>query len=115
MAHYAVLDENNVVIDIFYGIDETELIDGILPEEWYSNFKKQVCKRTSINTVRNEHKLGGVPFRKNYAYIGGVYDPGRDGFISPKPENWFHEATGKTYTYIFNEDVCDWDKIEVSE
>ncbi len=78
MAHYAFLNENNVVTNVIVGVDETELIDGLNPETWYSNFTRQVCKRTSYNAHLNG-------FRKNYAEIGGTYDTNFDAFISPRP------------------------------
>ena len=40
MAHYAFL-ENNIVTEVIAGIDETELIEGLLPEIWYGNFRNQ--------------------------------------------------------------------------
>jgi hypothetical protein len=49
MAHYAFLDENNVVTEVITGIDETELIEGLDTETWYGNFRGQTCKRTSYN------------------------------------------------------------------
>ena len=75
MAHYAFLDENNVVTEIIVGIDETELIEGLDPEIWYGNFRGQTCKRTSYN--------GKI--RKQYAGIGYTYDPLNDVFIAPQP------------------------------
>ncbi len=39
MAHYAFLDENNVVTEVIVGIDESELIEGLDPETWYGNFR----------------------------------------------------------------------------
>lgn len=75
MAHYAFLDENNVVVDVITGIDETELIDGVTPEEWYGDFRGQRCVRTSYN-----HNI-----RKQYAMIGGTYDEELDVFLAPKP------------------------------
>ena len=89
MAHYAFLDENNIVTEVITGLDETELIDGLDPETWYGNFRGQVCKRTSYN--RN--------IRKNYACIGMKYDSVRDAFIFAKPfESW-----------VLNEDTCLWE------
>jgi hypothetical protein len=88
MAHYAFLDENNIVNEVIVGIDETELIEGLDTETWYGNFRGQVCKRTSYN--------GKIRF--NYAGIGYTYDKVRDAFIAPEPEN----AIG------FNEDTCTW-------
>ena len=85
MAHYAFLDADNVVTEVITGINETELIEGLLPETWYGNFRGQVCKRTSYNNN----------IRKNYAGIGYTYDTARDAFIAPKPfASWvLDEAT----------------------
>ena len=76
MAHYAFLDENNIVTEVIYGIDETELIEGLDPETWYANFRGQACKRTSYN--------GNI--RYNFAGIGYSYDEAADAFIAPKPQ-----------------------------
>lgn len=76
MAHYAFLDDNNVVTEVIVGIDETELIEGKNPEEWYSEFRGQKCLRTSYN-----HTI-----RYNYAGVGYTYDPIDDAFISPMPD-----------------------------
>ena len=76
MAHYAFLDENNIVTEVIVGIDETELIDGLDTETWYGNFRGQTCKRTSYN--RN--------IRYNYAGVGYLYDPIDDAFIAPMPD-----------------------------
>lgn len=75
MAHYAFLDENNVVTEVITGKDETELLDGLSPEEWYGNYRGQTCVRTSYN--------GNI--RYNYAGIGYTYDPIDDAFIPPMP------------------------------
>lgn len=85
MAHYAFLDENNVVTEVIVGKDESELIDGLDPEIWYGNFRGQVCKRTSYNTMANTHLSGGTPYRKNFAGIGYTYDEEWDAFRPPKP------------------------------
>jgi hypothetical protein len=73
MAHYAFLDENNVVTEVITGIDETELIEGLDPETWYGNFRGQTCKRTSYNNN----------FRGVYAGIGFTYDAELDEFVAP--------------------------------
>ena len=88
MAHYAFLNEDNIVTEVIVGIDETELIEGLEPETWYANFRGQVCKRTSYN--------GNI--RKNYAGIGYTYDQVRDAFIPPQPfPSW-----------ILNTETCLW-------
>ncbi len=76
MAHYAFLNENNIVTEVITGIDETELIEGLDPETWYGNFRGQTCVRTSYN--------GKIRF--NYAGIGYTYDADADAFIAPRPE-----------------------------
>jgi len=88
MAHYAFLD-NNLVIEVIVGIDETELIEGKTPEEWYSEFRGLPCVRTSYN--------GKI--RKNYAGIGFTYDSVRDAFIAPKPFT----------SWLLNEESCLWE------
>ena len=75
MAHYAFLDENNIVTEVIVGKDETELLDGLTPEEWYGNYRGQTCVRTSYNGT----------IRYNYAGIGYSYDPIDDAFIPPIP------------------------------
>ena len=74
MAHYAFLDDNNMVTEVIVGIDETETIEGLDTETWYGNYKGKVCKRTSYNKK----------IRGNYAAIGYIYLPIEDLFISPK-------------------------------
>jgi hypothetical protein len=89
MAHYAFLDENNIVTEVITGVDENELIEGKTPEQWYSEFKGQRCKRTSYNTSGNQHSADGTSFRGNYAGIGDTYDEQFDAFIPPKPfDSW---------------------------
>jgi len=73
MAHYAFLDENNIVTEVIVGIDETQTIEGLDTETWYGNFRGQVCKRTSYN-----NNIRGI-----YAGIGFTYDPVLDVFIAP--------------------------------
>jgi hypothetical protein len=95
MAHYAFLDENNIVTEVITGKDETELIEGLDPETWYGNFRGQKCVRTSYH--------GNI--RKNYAGIGFIYDSTRDAFIQPKPV-----IEGKEFA--LNEDTCLWEEVK---
>jgi hypothetical protein len=88
MAHYAFIDENNLVTEVIVGIDETKKIEGLLPEIWYGNFRNQTCKRTSYNGT----------IRKNFAGIGYTYDATRDAFIAPEPEG----------NIGFDEETCKW-------
>ena len=75
MAHYAFLNDNNIVTEIITGINETELIEGLDPETWYGNFRGQKCVRTSFNSK----------IRFNFAGVGFTYDPIDDAFIAPMP------------------------------
>ncbi len=75
MAHYAFLDDSNIVTEVITGIDETQLIEGLDTETWYGNFRGQKCLRTSYNNR----------IRFNYAGVGYTYDPIDDAFIAPAP------------------------------
>lgn len=98
MAHYAFLDENNIVTEVIVGKNEGE--NGIDWEKYYGEFRGQTCKRTSYNTSGGVHSGGGVPFRLNYAGIGHIFREdinAPDGaFISPSPgdEYILDETTG---------------------
>jgi hypothetical protein len=115
MAHYAFLDNNNIVTEVIVGIDETETIEGLSPEVWYGNLRGQVCKRTSYNNN----------IRANYAGIGYKYDSDFDVFIAPKPyPSWKLNYTtfqweaptprpteeGKRYTW--DEATTSWVEVE---
>ena len=115
MAHYAFLNENNIVVEVITGIDETETIEGLAPEEWYGNFREMKCLRTSYNSN----------IRKNYAGIGFFYDEELDAFIPPKVfDSWIlnnetciweapvpYPSDG--FTYKWNEENLDWVIFEV--
>ena len=96
MAHYAFLDENNIITEVNVGKNENDINDW---ESHYSAFRGQPCKRTSYNTHGGVHSSGGTPFRKNFAGIGFTYDQTRDAFIPPKPFN----------SWTLNEDTCQWE------
>jgi hypothetical protein len=112
MAHYALLDESNIVVDVFVGKDETELVEGI--ESWEKHYEEfhpgLKCVRTSYNTFGNVHREGKDPFRKNYAIIGGTYSSELDAFIPVKPDNYTDE-NGVNYTFILNEETCLWEEV----
>lgn len=75
MAHYAFLDEHNIVTEVIVGIDETQTIEGLDTETWYGDFRGQRCVRTSFNGT----------IRYNFAGVGYTYDPIDDAFIAPVP------------------------------
>jgi hypothetical protein len=86
MAHYAFLDENNVVTEVIVGKDETDTTHDW--EQYYGAIRNQVCKRTSYNGN----------YRKNFAGIGCTYDAQRDAFIAAQPYP----------SWTLNEDTCLW-------
>ena len=103
MANYAIIDENNIVINVVTGIDETDTSQNW--EEFYGDFHANLlgqnvyCKRTSYNTQANKHIFDGIPFRKNYAGIGHTYDSELDAFIEQQPFD----------SLLLNEETCDWE------
>ena len=91
MAHFAQIDENNIVINVL--VIEQDMVDTGLfgePSKWI---------QTSYNTYGGIHTLGGTPLRKNYAGIGYTYDVSRDAFIPPKP----------FASWVLNETTANWD------
>lgn len=92
MAHFALLDENNYVLQVFAGRDQDDEIE-------LTNRTGHTYKKTSYNTFGGVHKLGGTPLRKNFAGIGYYYDSQKDAFIAPKPYP----------SWILNESTCLWD------
>jgi hypothetical protein len=112
MAHYAFLDENNIVTEVIPGRDEWEVVDGI--SDWeaaYGEVRGQVCKRTSYNNN----------IRGTYAGIGYSYNEEEDIFVAPQPyASWtrngsFWEAPVPMPTdgkmYVWNEETISWDEI----
>ena len=109
MAHYAFLDDSNIVTEVIVGIDETELIEGKSPEDWYGEFRGQKCVRTSYNSN----------IRYNYAGIGFTYDPIDDAFIPPMPYPSWNLNSHKRWEaplpypqddkkYYWNEEIGSW-------
>ena len=103
MAHFAQIDENNIVTQVIV-IAQEKIDTGHWgdPDNWI---------QTSYNTREGVHYApssagvpagiadGGIPLRKNYAGIGYTYDKDRDAFIPPKPYD----------SWVINEDKCIWE------
>lgn len=97
MAHFAEIDENNIV--------QRVLVVDDLHEHRGHDYLSQDCGlggtwlKTSYNTFGGKHRDGGTPFRKNFAGPGMIYDPVRDAFYAPQPfPSW-----------ILNEETCAWE------
>jgi hypothetical protein len=111
MAHYAFLDENNLVTEVIVGVDETETIEGLDPETWYGNLRGQVCKRTSYNSN----------IRGKYAGVGDFFNFDENIFVAPQPfASWVRNGSfwnapvamptdGKIYTW--NETEGAWNEL----
>jgi hypothetical protein len=94
MAHWAEIDENNIVLRVTVG-DNNDPDEGY---QWLIDNLGGTWLKTSYNTQGGVHTLGGTSLRKNYAGIGYSYDELRDAFIPPKPFN----------SWILNEETCQW-------
>jgi hypothetical protein len=98
MAHWAQVDENNIVIRVTVGDNNDPAGDE--GYQWLIDNLGGTWIKTSYNTRSGVHLDGGTPFRKNYAGIGMQYDSTRDAFITRKPENG---------DFVLNEDTCNWE------
>ncbi|NBT97541.1 MAG: hypothetical protein EBT43_06980 [Methylocystaceae bacterium] len=111
MAHYAWLDENNVVVNVTVGVDESELIDGLDTETFYSQATGHKIKRTSYNSR----------IRGTYAGVGYTYNQDEDIFVAPKPyPSWIREGSfwsspipkPQGLYWSWDEDTLSWIEIE---
>ena len=93
MAHFAKLGANGKVIQVLT-LDNKDMLnaDGVEDEavgqaylERHNNWAAQMWIQTSYNTSGNKHKLGGTPFRGNYAGIGYTWDEDNQMFFPKKP------------------------------
>lgn len=112
MAHWAEIDENNIVIRVLVGSND----DPDEGYQWLIDNLGGTWIKTSYNTIGNTHRLGGTPFRKNYAGIGYTWDEARDAFIPPMPPNLIPdlevEGGTKEVSWVLNEETCLWDVVE---
>jgi hypothetical protein len=111
MAHYAFLDNDNIVIEVITGKDESDTTpDGFDSwEEYYLSKRPNAtsCKRTSYNTYGNSHNNGGTAFRGNFAEVGFTYNTDNDVFVPPAPpdyEGWTFTLNTSTWIYEGVED-----------
>jgi hypothetical protein len=128
MAHFAEVDENNIVLRVVVVPDEEESrgqeflsVDLGLGGTWL---------KTSYNTFQGKHMFGGIPFRKNFAGNNYIYDSERDAFIPPKPyPSWENIDEEKciylpptpmpevlptdTFYYKWDEETQSWIKVDI--
>lgn len=106
MSHYAQIDENNIVIQVIVA-DQDFIDSGAVgnPSSW---LQTSYNTRSGLYYIPNSDQLDddqSKAFRKNFAGIGYTYDPIRDAFIPPKPNE----------QYILNEFTCQWESLEVDD
>jgi hypothetical protein len=123
MSHFAEIDEDNKVLRVLVG--DPSISDEDALNFMYSAFGGNWLQ-TSYNTFAGKHRAGGIPFRKNYAGVGMIYDHGRDAFLYQQPyPSWIlnedtclweppveHPSDGKTYEW--NEDSISWVDKEIN-
>jgi hypothetical protein len=98
MAHWAEINNNNIVVRVTVGNND-DIDQGY---QWLIDNLGGIWIKTSYNTVGGIHTLGGTPLRKNYAGVGFTYDSVRDAFIPPMPEG---------IGWTLNEETCLWENI----
>ena len=137
MAHFAKLGTNGKVISVLTLVNKDMLIaDGVEDEsvgqhylELHNNWPAEMWIQTSYNTIQNTHKLGGTPFRGNYAGIGFIWDEDNNMFFPKKPyASWVKNTTEARWQspigdepelteeeknankyYVWNEEGQSWD------
>lgn len=108
MAHWAQINEDNIVVQVTVGDNNDS--NGDEGYQWLIDNLGGTWIKTSYNTYGGVHKTGGIPLRMNYASVGFTYDEARDAFIPPKPDSFLNEE-GQRVNFILNEDTCLWDSV----
>ena len=100
MAHFAKINESNIVTQVVV-VNDSDGNNDTNGQNFLNNLFKttHTWKKTSYNTYGNTHRLGGTPYRKNFASVGFTYDSSRDAFIEPKPYN----------SWTLDETTCLWE------
>lgn len=120
MAHWAKIDENNIVTDVIVTSND-EADEG---EAWVHERLGGRWIKTSYNTRHNQHLEGGVPFRGNFAGKGFYYDEDLDVFVEPKPfDSWIFDQDTVSWKapkekplengdqYVWDEEAQDWKEL----
>lgn len=114
MAHWAELDEDNIVIRVLVGSND----DPDEGYQWLIDNLGGTWLKCSYNTKNGEHILGGTPFRHNFPGPEFVYVESIDSFLPPKPfESWIVDEENKTWKPPFEKPdsgIWKWDEETVS-
>lgn len=95
MAHFAQIDENNIVQQIIV-VANSDCGNLEFPDS--ESIGQDFSKSIRLNGTWKQTSYSGS-FRKNYAGIGYSYDESRDSFIPIKPYD----------SWILNETSCRWE------
>jgi hypothetical protein len=117
MAHWAQINENNLVTQVL--VTDNEDPNGDEGYQFLIDTFGGTWIQTSYNTMNNVHLLGGIPLRGNYAGVGFIYNETLDFFMKPKPfDSWVaNEATADwvapipqpDFAHVWNEEIEDWE------
>ncbi len=136
MAHFAKISENNIILNVLT-LNDKDMLDEngnsseLVGQQYlqkHNNWPAHLWIQTSYNTLNNQHKLNGTPFRGNYAGIGDIWDSVNNIFIIPKPFNsWIlnlnkarwespigdapeltEEERSQGKRYSWNEEILNW-------
>jgi hypothetical protein len=130
MAHFAEINEDNVVINVVvvdnkFLLDDSQIEQESLGIEHLKSVlgQEKTFVQTSYNTIEGLNKNGGTPIRKNYAGIGMIYNEELDAFITPKPfPSWILNEDKAVYFppvpypsdgghWIWNEEILSWEPL----
>ena len=120
MGHFAKVLDGKVIQVMSAEPEFFKTFADSSPGEWI---------QTSYNTIGGQHRLGGVPLRKNYAGIGYTYDKNRDAFIPPQiypswklneRTCWWeppyamptHTSGNENKMYVWDEPTTSWKEVE---
>ena len=114
MAHWAEIDENNIVVQVV--VTDNNDLNGDEGYQWLIDNLGGTWLKTSYNTLKGQrlvphtHEVTDEPgFRGNFASIGYSYDPALDAFIPPKPTT---PLNGREW--VLDEQTCSWIKSNVT-
>jgi hypothetical protein len=120
MAHFAQLNDNNVVTQVIVVANEELLLDGVESETKGVIF----CKSLFGEDTKWKQTSYNATMRKNYAGIGYTYDVANDYFYAPQPYlSWTLDAEAKWQPpvayptddkmYTWNEETLSWDEVVI--
>ena len=123
MAHFALIDDNNMVQEVIV-VSDTDAPTEEAGQAFIASIGLTgTWMQTSYNTHGAVHALDGTPFRCNYAAVGHTYDADRDAFIPPQPyPSWILDETTCLWeppvampddgnTHIWNETTTSWEQV----